>query len=141
MGGLRQAAGRAVLLALVVFLANAGAPSGAAAKRVALVVGNGAYANAPALPNPPNDARAIAEQLEKLGFEVQLVLEMTQQQGLEALDRFAAALPGAEAALFFYSGHGVQIDGSNFLLPVDVEATSERTIRYGSIDIAEVVRD
>ena len=54
---------------------------------------------------------------------------------------FAAALPGAEAAVFFYSGHGMQIDGSNFLLPVDVEATSERSVRYGSIDISEVVRD
>jgi uncharacterized caspase-like protein len=111
------------------------------AKRVALVVGNGAYANAPALPNPANDAKAIAAELEKLGFEVQLALDVNQDQGLDALDKFAAALPGAEAAVFFYSGHGMQIDGNNFLLPIDVEASSERSVRYGSIDISEVVHD
>ena len=141
MYGLRQAASRAAYFLFLLCIGTASTTSISEAKRVALVVGNGAYANAPELPNPPNDASAVAAELEKLGFEVQLALDMTQQQGLEALDRFAAALPGAEAALFFYSGHGVQIDGTNFLLPVDVEATSERTIRYGSIDIAEVVRD
>ena len=79
--------------------------------------------------------------METLGFEVQLALDITQDQGLDALDKFAAALPGAEAAIFFYSGHGMQIDNSNFLLPIDVEATSERSVRYGSIDISEIVHD
>ena len=111
MRGLRQAASRAALLAVVLCLASAGATSIAAAKRVALVIGNGAYANAPTLPNPPNDAKAIAADLEKLGFEVHLALDVTQEKGLATLDEFAAALPGAEAAVFFYSGHGMQIDG------------------------------
>lgn len=141
MRGLRQAASRAALLAVVLCLASAGATSIATAKRVALVIGNGAYANAPTLPNPPNDAKAIAADLEKLGFEVHLALDVTQEKGLATLDEFAAALPGAEAAVFFYSGHGMQIDGDNFLLPVDVVATSERTVRARSIDISEIVRD
>ena len=77
----RQAASRAVLSAVVLCLAIAGATSIAAAKRVALVIGNGAYANAPTLPNPPNDAKAIAADLETLGFEVHLALDVTQDAG------------------------------------------------------------
>ena len=130
----------AVAIGLCVAIA-ATAATADAKKRVALIVGNGAYVNAPTLPNPTNDAKAIAADLERLGFEVHLALDVTQQQGLDELDRFASALPGAEAAIFFYSGHGMQIDGSNFLLPVDVEATSERAVRYGSIDISEIVRE
>jgi hypothetical protein len=141
MRGSRQAASRAALSVIVLCFAIASTATIATAKRVALVVGNGAYANAPTLPNPPNDAKAIAADLEKLGFDVHLALDVTQDQGLQALDDFAAALSGAEAAVFFYSGHGMQLDGSNYLLPVDVEATSERSVRYGSIDISEVVRD
>jgi uncharacterized caspase-like protein len=140
MRGIRHAA-ESVALLLIPCVLVALTVSIAEAKRVALVVGNGAYANAPALPNPANDAKAIAAELETLGFEVHLALDVTQQAGLDALDGFAEALPGAEAAVFFYSGHGMQIDGANFLLPVDVEATSERAVRYGSIDIAEIVRE
>jgi uncharacterized caspase-like protein len=140
MIGFLPTPGRWLAIVLLAF-AVIGNTGEATAKRVALVVGNGAYVNAPTLPNPTNDAKAVAIELEKLGFEVHLALDVTQSAGLDALDTFAAALPGAEAAVFFYSGHGMQLDGSNFLLPVDVEATSERSVRYGSIDIAEVVRD
>ena len=81
MRGLRQAASLRRPLADCPLPCDA-ATSIAAAKRVALVVGNGGYANAPTLPNPPNDAKAIAAELEKLGFEVHLALDVTQDQGL-----------------------------------------------------------
>lgn len=132
-GALRSMLAAATLAAL--------ASAAAAEKRVALVMGNGAYAHADKLPNPANDATAMKAALEALGFEVTLAVDLPRLETLEALDRFAGALPGAEAALFYYSGHGMQIDGTNFLLPVDVEAKSERSVRYGSIDISEIVRD
>ena len=112
-----------------------------AEKRVALVMGNAAYVNAPRLANPLNDARAVADRLKDLGFEVHLALDATQQQALKALDEFAVALPGAAAALLYYSGHGLQIEGANYLLPIDIEISSERSVRYGALDIAEIVRD
>src|SRR5215210_6582843 len=120
-----------ILVALGLLIAFAGAPA-QAQKRVALVMGNQAYVNAPPLANPVDDANAVAAKLEALGFEVHLALNVTQDQALDHVDRFAAALTGAEAALFFYSGHGMQIE---------VQASSERSVRYGSVDIAEIVRD
>ena len=128
-----------VLLILLAALLRSNAAE--AEKRVALVIGNAAYANAPRLANPLNDAKAVADRLKGLGFEVHLALDATQQQTLKALDEFAAALPGAEAALLYYSGHGLQLEGANYLLPIDIEVSSERSVRYGAIDIAEVVRD
>ena len=128
-----------VLLILLAALLRSNAAE--AEKRVALVIGNAAYANAPRLANPLNDAKAVADRLKGLGFEVHLALDATQEQTLKALDEFAAALPGAEAALLYYSGHGLQLGGANYLLPVDIEVSSERSVRYGAIDISEVVRD
>ena len=131
-------------LATVVFVALAWtlSPSALAGeKRVALVMGNGAYTHAPALTNPSNDAKAVAAALEKLGFQVTLAVDATQQEALRKLDAFTAALSGADAALLYYSGHGLQLGGSNYLLPIDLEATSERSVRYGAVDVAEIVRD
>ena len=143
MTGLEAGRGICAFRAAVLVAAVAACWAGPAAaqKRVALVVGNGAYVSTDPLPNPVNDARAVAGSLERLGFEVQLALDVTRDSVIDEFDRFAAALPGAEAAFFFYSGHGMQIDGSNYLLPVDIEATSARAVRRGSIDIAEVLRD
>jgi hypothetical protein len=131
------------LAALVLFIlaSSLSPPAAAVEKRVALVMGNGAYAHAPPLANPPNDARAVASALETLGFQVTLAVDVTQQEALRKLDAFTAALSGADAALLYYSGHGLQLGGSNYLLPTDVEATSERSVRYGAVDVAEIVRD
>lgn len=119
----------------------AGAWGADAAKRVAMVVGNAAYQNADPLANSINDAKDVAAALKRLGFDVTLVLDASLDDLLAGLDQFAAKLPGAEAALFYYSGHGMQIDGTNFLLPVDIEVSSARSIRYGAIDVAEVVQE
>jgi formylglycine-generating enzyme required for sulfatase activity len=97
------------------------APATAAQSRVALVIGNSAYAEAP-LANPVNDARLIAETLRRLGFEVTERTNVTQIDMKLAITEFGDRLAkGARdtVALFFYAGHGIQADGRNYLIPVD----------------------
>ena len=112
-----------------------------AAARVALVVGNGAYTGTAALANPTKDATAIAATLETLGFEVILATDVDRRGAIAAIDKFTAALNGAEVGLFFFAGHGIQIGGQNFLLPTDVSVESERALRYSAIDIQEVIAE
>src|SRR5215218_11359661 len=106
---------RALAVALFVVLARLAAPAAAAeeGRRVALVVGNGAYAETAALPNPPNDARAMASALRGLGFEVVEAIDVDHPAMLEALAGFAERLEGAQVGLFFYAGHGLQVAGEN----------------------------
>ena len=107
------------LLSGVLLLALASAPSLAAAGRVALVIGNAAYAHAPRLANPLNDAADIGAALERLGFAVTR-LENADQSGMRrALQDFAKAASASEIALVFYAGHGIEVDRRNFLVPVD----------------------
>ena len=86
-------------------------------KRVALVIGNKDYAEAP-LKNPVNDATAMAVQLKELGFDVLLKTNLTKRQMREAVDDFAAKLGPNTIGLFYFSGHGVQVDGANYLVPL-----------------------
>lgn len=87
-------------------------------RRVALVIGNGAYINAPALVNPSNDARDMAAALGRLGFEVVPVINGDHRAMLEGLSQFGRAAEGVDVALLFYAGHGLQVAGHNYLLPV-----------------------
>ena len=102
-------------------------------RRIALVIGNGAYANAPQLTNPANDARAIAQNLRSMGFEVSEGLDLDRAAMTKRVADFLRAAATANTAVLFYAGHGVQIDGRNYLLPVDVkfsgvgDLTSEMT--------------
>ncbi len=108
-------------------------------RRVALVVGNGAYQAAPALANPKNDAEAVAKVLTSLDFEVDLVVD-ADRVGLEkAILRFAK-LSEADAGLFFYAGHGLQVNGHNYLMPVDAEIESEQDLLFAAIEVAKVLR-
>src|SRR4051795_5032265 len=92
---------------------------GGPGRRVALVVGNGAYANTSTLANPPADVTAVAQALRGLGFEVIEARDLDYRAMLAILGRFADRLRGAEAGLFFYAGHGLQVAGENYLVPVD----------------------
>jgi hypothetical protein len=103
------------------------APS--AGKRVALVIGNGAYANAPKLPNPPNDAHDVAAALKRLGFDTILALNADRPGMDDAEIRFARAARDADVALFYYSGHALQFNGINYLMPVDAKLTDEADLR------------
>ncbi|MBO6719683.1 MAG: caspase family protein [Rhizobiaceae bacterium] len=128
-----------ILVAVFALLFAATMAVSATERRVALVIGNGAYTGAGQLRNTINDAGAMAEALEALDFEVTLATDIDRRSAIDAIDRFSQSLTGADVAFLFYAGHGMQIGGQNFLLPVDVDITSERALRYSAIDIGEVV--
>jgi hypothetical protein len=92
--------------------------------RVALVVGNSAYQNTPSLENPKNDAADISVVLRDIGFHVIEGIDLNKQAFDAILRQFAAALKGAKVGLFFYAGHGVQVSGHNYLVPVDAKLTT-----------------
>jgi hypothetical protein len=108
-------------LAAVVFCA---APA-LAAKRVALLVGNGAYENVPRLRTAVNDARALGGVLRRLGFSVTVAENQSRRSLSEAFLAFDKAIEPGDVALLFFAGHGFEIHGQNFLLPVDVPAAGD----------------
>ena len=101
------------------FVAIASAAFATEPKRVALVIGNGAYRHAPVLENPVNDAGDVAAALKKLGFEVVEGLDLDEAGIRRTIKLFAERLTGAAVGLFFYAGHGLQVNGQNYLVPVD----------------------
>lgn len=106
-------------------------------KRVALVVGNSRYQRGP-LPNAVNDARDVAATLRPLGFDVILVLDADLRTMEEAVDRFSRKANGA-AALFFYAGHGLQVDGENYLVPIGARIDDEGDVRYEAVSAGRVL--
>src|SRR5271156_5866813 len=112
---------------------------GRADKRVALVIGNGAYENTAALPNPVNDAEDMALALRDVGFEV-IVETNGNKRSLEmALARFGRAAQDADAALFYYAGHGIQYRGRNYLVPIDARLEDEFSVNYELVRIDDVL--
>jgi hypothetical protein len=116
-------------LALAIATAALWATDAQADRRVALVIGNGAYANAPKLPNPPNDAQDIAAALKRTGFDVVLAIDADKAGMDDAEIRFARAARGADVAMFYYSGHAMQMNGINYLMPVDAKLADEADLR------------
>lgn len=113
-------------------------PSAAREARVALVIGNGAYRGAP-LRNPVNDARAVAAKLRQRGFEVILKEDLEQRQIGGVLREFRARLvPGAQA-VFYYAGHGLQVNGVNYLPAVDAEILTEEDVPNQSLSVQQVL--
>ena len=120
----------------------AGTPStgsGRADPRIALVVGNGRYVATSRLANPPNDARAIAQVLRGVGFEVTEVIDAGRARLEEEIRRFRDARRGVAASIFFYAGHGLQIDGENYLVPVDARFEDGIDVVAGLIGLSGVV--
>ncbi len=113
---------------------------GYAAKRVALVIGNGAYKHAGALANPKNDATDMAGTLKALGFEVILGVDL----GKSALDAkvrdFARALGDSDAGVLFYAGHGLQVAGQNYLVPIDAKLDGERDLDFETVRLDFILR-
>ena len=101
-------------------------------KRVAFVVGNGAYKNVPALPNPAVDAKSIAKLLRNVGFDVVEGSNLSRDKMTEKLLDFGKKAEGADVALFFYAGHGIAVNGTNYLLPVDADLKSEMDVKLGA---------
>ena len=110
---------------ILMVLASLFAQPALAESRVALVIGNGEYTGQPHLPNPPHDAEDVAAALEGLGFKVIQGTNL-DKAGFDAkLHEFSRSTTGADVAFFFYSGHGMQIDGVNYLVPIDAPVTKE----------------
>ena len=107
--------------------------------RVALVVGNSAYQNATPLPNPVNDARAIAAKLTEIGFDVMLRENLDGQGFRMALGEFSEKALNADLALVFYAGHGIELNGQNYLIPIDAKMRSEATAQYEAVALEQVL--
>jgi tetratricopeptide (TPR) repeat protein len=118
-----------VTAALAALLLWATCASAQVATRAALIIGNDTYTGAP-LKNARNDARLVADALSMVGFRTDLALDLTQRGFEETIDRFLGSLQPGAIALVFYAGHGVQIDGENYLLPVDYEGRDVSDVRF-----------
>ncbi len=103
-------------------------------RRLALVIGNGAYENAPPLKNPPNDAIDIANVLSKVGFSVEHGVNLTQRQMKAMIREFGQKLRAGGQGLFYFAGHGVQLRGRNYLIPVDASIQSETDVEDQGVD-------
>jgi Caspase domain/Domain of unknown function (DUF4189) len=125
---------------LVVFAIAAFIDPSLADTRVALVIGNGAYRNAPQLPNPANDAADVAASLKRSGFDAILATDLDKAAMDDAMIRFARVARTADVAMFYYSGHALQFGGANYLAPIDIKLNDEADLRR-MIRVDEIVAD
>lgn len=122
--------------ALVACLVSVLATTAAEARRVALVIGNSAYTHVSELTNPKNDAAALAETLRTIGFdEVKEVHDLDQSAFRKALREFTSLSAGAETAVIYYAGHGVEVDGRNYLVPTDATLTEATDAEFEAIPL------
>ena len=108
--------------------------------RVALVIGNGAYARVPHLTNPAHDAEDVAAALKRSGFETILATDLDKNGMDEAIIKFARAAHTADVAIFYYTGHALQFGGTNYLVPVDAQLTDEADLRR-MVRVDDVIAD
>jgi hypothetical protein len=107
----------------------------AQARRVALIVGNSHYNQAAFLPNPDADARLVATSARRAGFEVTLLSDLSRAAFDEALRRFRAQADGAEVAMIYYAGHGIESGGKNWVIPTDAILREVRDLRFEAIEL------
>ena len=134
--------GRAVLrvVVLLAFGLLVAVSDASAAGRVALVVGNSAYAAIGTLPNPGNDAADVSAALGRLGFDVTTVRDADRADMNEALRLFAGESARADVSLVFYAGHGLEVDGVNYLVPVDARLERDTDVEYEALPLDVVLR-
>ena len=111
---------------------------GGGEKRLALVIGNSNYESVP-LKNPANDARDMADQLERLGFDVILETNAVKRTMLAAMERFGRSLRDAKVGLFFFAGHGMQVKGINYLIPVGAYVRNETDVEIEGVDSRRIL--
>jgi tetratricopeptide (TPR) repeat protein len=102
-------------------------------KRLALVIGNSNYQNGGSLPNPVNDATAIAAALQSVGFEVMKHQNVTQKEMKMAINAFGQKLHGYEVGVFYYAGHGIQNKGMNYMIPVEADLQNEEQVEFDCV--------
>ena len=126
------------ILSLTTFMAAFAAPALADSKRVALVIGNSAYKHSAELRNPRNDAEDVAAALQHLGFSVISGFDLDQSNMRRTIGRFAAALDDAVVGVFYYAGHGMQLNGTNYLVPTDSKLENQYSPQFELIPIGLV---
>jgi uncharacterized caspase-like protein len=132
----------ALLKGMVATAIVLGTQAAFAENRLALVIGQSAYRSVPKLPNPANDAKAMSQLLSDSGFEVSTAADLSQTEMRAQVGDFAAkvAAKGPDTvALVFYAGHGLQIDGENFLVPVDVDPKREADIPLQAVRLNDIL--
>lgn len=111
-----------------------------AERRIALVIGISAYKNVPLLPNPVRDAAAVAEALRRTGFQtVTLLTDLPKEQLVDALRNFAQLADAADWAVVYYAGHGIEMGGSNYLIPVDARLSTDRDVGFEAVPMDQVL--
>lgn len=133
--GVGLAAGLTMSVSLVVV-----ADAATGEKRVALVIGNGAYQNVPTLDNPLTDSKAVAAALKRIGFDVVEGYDLKLDGMRTAVGDYAAKLDGAKVAFVYYAGHGVAVAGENYLLPTDTVLKNEADLDFRTMNINLVMR-
>ncbi len=131
-------AARVFAFLLIGLLVAATLPAAAAERRVALVIGNGAYAQSP-LPNTINDARAMTDVLGRLGFKVITQLNATQREMQLAIVDFGDEIEKGGVGLFYYAGHAVQMRGKNFMIPIGAAISVADHVEPESVDLNKVI--
>jgi tetratricopeptide (TPR) repeat protein len=117
-----------------------GAPAISVTRKVALIVGNGAYRNVEKLANPPRDAKLIADTLRGLGFQtVSLAPDLTRDQFFAALRDFGREAEKADWAVVYYAGHGMEIGGINYLIPTDAKLAADRDAESQAVALEQVI--
>ncbi len=115
-------------------------PSVVNERRIALVIGNSAYRNVPPLTNPVRDATAIADALRRTGFQtVTLLTDLPKEKLVDALRNFAQLADSADWALVYYAGHGIEMGGGNYLIPVDAKLSTDRDVGFETVPLDQVL--
>lgn len=109
-------------------------------RRIALVIGNSRYVSVPALPNPTPDAKAIAQTLRSIGFEkVSLKLDLDRQSLWMALSEFAQESRRADWAVIYFAGHGIEVDGLNYIIPTDAKLETDGQVLFETVPLDHMV--
>ena len=116
-------------------------PISSLGRRVALVIGNGSYSRMPPLRNPVNDAGDVGEELKRLGFDVQVELNVDRARLNEVIGVFSNKVAGANVAIFYYAGHGMQFQGKNYLLPVETDLQSSADVNRFKLLLVDDIID
>ena len=130
---------RSLLVGVLAFVAFAAPAVVLADGRVALVVGNSTYAHIGRLPNPDNDAADISAALRRLEFKVTTELDTDRVELTEALRQFTRQSAGADVSLVFYAGHGIEMDGVNYLVPVDARLERDVDVRFETVTVDDLL--
>src|SRR3984885_4154895 len=139
---MRKVYRQSLFILLCVFAALAATQADAiAGVRLALLLGNSKYQAVPELDNPSNDAADLAQALRSVGFEVIEQRDATREAMAKAVRDFSERLRGADVALFFYAGHGLQMNGENYLLPVDARIESAADVRFNTINLSDIQQE